>query len=165
MSWKAFAFAVAATPIDCPFTSLWIGIGSSIATPLGEAARTIVWPVNASAIPWASRRSLNFRSALQRYYLRASTYTLTTYLRSLLRYIPVRAYLHICLLRACSIPPIAQIFCRVGLIGQLEVKRNERLSSLVSGMQAYVRWYFERIRLDKLQAEQWVFSRAYFADR
>uniref|UniRef100_A0A914V7I8 Myosin motor domain-containing protein n=1 Tax=Plectus sambesii TaxID=2011161 RepID=A0A914V7I8_9BILA len=48
---------------------------------------------------------------------------------------------------------VTKVFCRVGLIGQLESMRNEKLSKLVCGLQARIRWYFEQIELDNRYAE------------
>lgn len=48
---------------------------------------------------------------------------------------------------------VTKVFCRVGLIGQLESMRNEKLSKLVCGLQAHIRWYFEQIELDRKYAE------------
>lgn len=48
-----------------------------------------------------------------------------------------------------------QVFFRAGVLGQMEELRDDRLSKIVSWMQAYIRGYLSRKEYKKLQEQRY----------
>lgn len=51
-----------------------------------------------------------------------------------------------------------QVFFRAGVLGQMEELRDDRLSKIVSWLQAYIRGYLSRKEFKKLQEQRWDIS-------
>lgn len=51
-----------------------------------------------------------------------------------------------------------QVFFRAGVLGQMEELRDDRLSKIVSWLQAYIRGYLSRKEYKKLQEQRLVIS-------
>uniref|UniRef100_A0A914YAS4 Myosin motor domain-containing protein n=1 Tax=Panagrolaimus superbus TaxID=310955 RepID=A0A914YAS4_9BILA len=47
-----------------------------------------------------------------------------------------------------------KVFCRVGLISDLENQRKEHINGTITGVQAYIRWYHEQVVLNE-KHEKW----------
>lgn len=53
---------------------------------------------------------------------------------------------------------VEQVFFRAGVLGQMEELRDDRLSKIMSWLQAYIRGYLSRKEYKKLQEQRWEVS-------
>lgn len=57
--------------------------------------------------------------------------------------------------RPLTLAMYEQVFFRAGVLGQMEELRDDRLSKIVSWLQAYIRGYLSRKEYKKLQEQRW----------